>query len=167
MIRFSFIVRETMSAEVSVVAETAQEARAEVKCRYEADEIAVTNLQDVDFQLASVNPDPLTMTFCRFEIFDTPALFTELRPADFVGVPDLDKLYRYDLRHGDDDSFPVTLEHCVVVNRFGTVYTTTPLLGEDDYSRTITDDDWSYCSNLADCTPTEFLAEMEKENPDV
>ena len=111
--------------------------------------------------------EPRDMTFARFDIFDTPALFTELRPSDIVGVPDLDKLHRYDLRHGDDDSFPVTLEHRVVVNRFGTIFTAVPLLDEHVRSRSITDDDWGFCSDLADCTPTEFLAELEKENANV
>lgn len=169
MKEFRFVVTETLTAEAYIAADTEQEARAELKRRYEADEIIAINPKDVEFQLVGVDVlgEPRDMTFARFDIFDAPALFTELRPSDIVGVPDLDKLYRYDLRHGDDDSFPVTLEHRVVVNRFGTIFTAVPLLDEHVRSRSITDDDWGFCSDLADCTPTEFLAELEKENADV
>ena len=169
MKEFKFIVTETLTADAYIAADTEQEARAELKRRYESDEIIAVTPKDVEFQLAGVEVlgEPRDMTFARFEIFDTPALFTELRPSDIVGVPDLDKLHRYDLRHGDDDSFPVTLEHRVVVNRFGTIFTAVPLLDEHVQSRTITDDDWGYCSDLADCTPTVFLAELDKEDADV
>lgn len=169
MKEFRFVVTETLTAEAYIAADTEQEARAELKRRYEADEIIAIDLKDVEFQLVGVDVlgEPRNMTFARFDIFDTPALFTELRPGDITGVPDLDRLYRYDLRHGDDDSFPVTLEHRVVVNRFGSIFTTIPLLDEDVRSRAITDDDWCYCPDLADCTPTEFLAESEKGNADV
>lgn len=165
MKEFKFIVTETLTAEAYIAAETEQEARVELKRRYEADEIVALNPKDVEFQLAGVDvlEEPRAMTFARFEIFDTPALFTELRPCDIVGIPDLDKLHRYDLRHGDDDSFPVTLEPRVVVNRFGTIFTAVPLLDEHVQSCTITDDDWGYCSDLDDCTPTEFLAELEED----
>ena len=168
MKEFRFVVTETLTAEAYIAAKNEQEARAELKRRYEADEIIAVNPKDVEFQLTSVEvmSGPRDMTFARFEIFDTPALFTELRSSDIVGNPDLDKLHRYDLRHGDDDSFPVTLEHRVVVNRFGTIFTAVPLLDEHVRSRTITEDDWGYRSDLEDCTPTEFLSDLAKENGD-
>lgn len=168
MKEFRFVVTETLTAEAYIAADTEQEARTELKRRYEADEIVAVNPKDVEFQLAGVEvmSEPRDMTFARFEIFDTPALFTELRPGDIVGVPDLDKLHRYDLRHGDDDSFPVTLEHRVVVNRFGIIFAAVPLLDEHVRSRAITEDDWGYRSDLEDCTPTEFLSDLVRKNGD-
>ena len=122
-------------------------------------------LKDADFRLYESREvtEPRDMTFARFDIFDTPALFTELNVRDIVNVQGLDKLYCYDLRHGDDDSFPVTLEHYVVVNRYGTIYTAVPLLDEGVRSREITEDDWGFRSDLEDCTPTEFLNELSRE----
>ena len=77
--------------------------------------------------------------FMRFEIFGVPALFVEGRPPETPAG-----LYRYGLRHGDDDSFPLTLEHNVKVNRFGTVFTNVVLLSEGQEYRVISDEDWGF-----------------------
>lgn len=102
----------------------------------------------------------------RFEIFDTPVLFTDNRMGcyDYYGA--IHYLNVYDLRHGDDDSIPLTLEEEVTVNRFGTILSPVELLG-DDKRRNITDDDWSYMSDLPDCTVKEFMDELWRKEDEV
>lgn len=56
--------------------------------------------------------------FSEVEIAGYQALFTELR-VDKSTVPE--GVYCYELRHGDDDSFPANLEENVRVNYFGAV----------------------------------------------
>ncbi len=165
MREFTFTVRETLTTTAYIEAETLEEARAKMKERFNAGEFPAEYEEDVEFVYkGSVELDePRDMTFSRFEIFGIPALFTEMRANDIIGVPGLDKLHRYDLRHGDDDAIPLTVEHRVVVNRFGTIFTAAPLLSDDVKSKDISDDDWGFASDLDDCTPMEFLAEVEKE----
>lgn len=78
------------------------------------------------------------------ELFDRIVLFSETR-IDPDTVPD--GMYLYSLRHGDDDSEPLTVEKCVVVNHFGDILTDMPFDGleneEEDYIR-IREDDWGY-----------------------
>ena len=103
---------------------------------------------------------PEDIKFARFEIFGIPALIADTRRVWLPrNIPGLDRLYAYDLRHGDDDSIPLTVEHCVVVNHFATIFTVIPLLDNLETPRDITQDDWTYRSDLADCTPLEFLHE--------
>lgn len=69
--------------------------------------------------------------FSEMEILDRKVLFTELR-VDKSTVPE--NVYCYAMRHGDDDSFPVTLEENVTVNYFGTILTTKPFdMGKEGY----------------------------------
>ena len=102
----------------------------------------------------------------RFEIFDTPVLFTDIpvRGHDYYNA--VPYLHVYDLRHGDDDSIPLTLEKQVIVNRFGTILS--PVAFIDNCQRKeISDDDWSYMSDLPDCTLKEFMEELwRKEDED-
>lgn len=102
-------------------------------------------------------------SFQQFEIFGKPALFSDSRNQIASNPLCLDCLYSYDLRHGDDDSYPCTLEHHVVVNWFGRVFTVEPLLGDDEDSRPIADDDWSF-SEYEDMTPLQFIEQYRKEN---
>lgn len=105
-------------------------------------------------------------SFQQFEIFGKPALFSDSRSQISSNPLCLDNLYSYDLRHGDDDSYPCTLEHFVTVNWFGRVYTLEPLLDDDEDSRPITDDDWSF-SEEEDLSPLEFIEQHRKEQNDV
>ena len=52
------------------------------------------------------------------ELFGRKGYFTELR-VDQKTVPE--GMYCYELRHGDDDGFPVSIEGSVRVNYFGAV----------------------------------------------
>lgn len=95
----------------------------------------------------------------RFEIFGTLVLFTDNNISGYDYGEAIKFLNVYDLRHGDDDSFPLTLEEVVTVNRFGTILSPVEFLG-DSIRRNITDDDWSYISDLPDCTVKEFMEEL-------
>lgn len=64
------------------------------------------------------------------EVLGQEALFTELR-VDMATVPE--GVHCYELRHGDDDSFPAAIEKKVTVNYFGAILLTKELLKEDDY----------------------------------
>lgn len=115
----------------------------------------------------------------RFDIFGHQTLFTNLLIAlnvkkamrqlgysndDVSKVPMLfhrAKIYFYDLRHGDDDSIPLTLERLALVNRFGRIFTLEPLLKEYEDNRPIFEDDWGFQSDLPDCTLIEFVNEMQ------
>lgn len=103
-------------------------------------------------------------SFTRFEIFGKPALFSDSRGQLSRKIIGLSGLYAYDLRHGDDDSYPCTLEHYVAVNWFGRVFTAEPLLDDNETSRPVTDDDWSYLSDEEDLTPLQFIEQYRKEN---
>lgn len=105
------------------------------------------------------NHDYENKPLSRFLIFDRKVLFSDLPPNEIDKMRGIDKLYRYDLRHGDDDSVPLTLEHRVVVNRFGTILSFIPLLADDEKSRPLTDDDWGF-SGEDDMTPEAFYEMM-------
>lgn len=99
----------------------------------------------------------------RFEIFEKEALFTDL-PADKVdALQGADKLYRYDLRHGDDDSIPLKVEMQVTVNRYGTVFTAEPLFMEGEFSRDLYDEDWGFLSDEPPMTPEQFYNAMQEK----
>lgn len=74
------------------------------------------------------------------EVLEQEALFTELR-VDPATVPE--GVYCYELRHGDDDSFPAAIEKQVAVNYFGTILLTKELLKKDDYL-SLTPDDFGF-----------------------
>lgn len=160
MSNYTFVVREIMTATVHIEADSEEAARALLWKRYEADEINADHLSDVEFESAGVTAsgDPEEVRLARFEILGLPALITEQRARELTGVPGVDRLYAYDLRHGDDDSIPVTVERHVGVNRYATVFTAVPLLREGEEYRELTLDDWGYDSDLDDCTPVEFLS---------
>ncbi len=65
-------------------------------------------------------------TLSEVEVNGHIALFTDLR-VDKATIPH--GVNCYELRHGDDDSYPGELERTVAVNYFGTVFTTEDLLG--------------------------------------
>lgn len=70
-------------------------------------------------------------SFQEVEIKGHMALFTELR-VDKSTIPEC--VNCYELRHGDDDSYPAALEHGVRVNYFGAVLMTDKVeLGRDGY----------------------------------
>ena len=161
MKEFTFTVRETLTTTAYIEANGMEEARAKLKERYEAGDISVDDVEDVEFVYKSAfELEQRDMTFARFEIFGVPALFTEMRVNDITGVSGLDRLHRYDLRHGDDDTIPLTVERRVLVNRYGTIFAAASLLADDEKSKNISDDDWGFDSDLDDCTPMEFLAEL-------
>ena len=74
------------------------------------------------------------------EVLGQEALFTELR-VDLATVPE--GVHCYELRHGDNDSFPAAIEKKVTVNYFGAVLLTKELLKEDDYL-SLTPDDFGF-----------------------
>ena len=111
----------------------------------------------------------LTMHDCRasqsmpqFWIFDKPALFTDSRRQINDCPPlGLSGLYSYDLRHGDDDSEPLTLEDSVTVNWWGRIYTAEPMLDPGESMRPICSDDWGF-SDEEDLTPLQFIEKYKK-----
>ncbi len=96
------------------------------------------------------------------------ALFSDL-PADKVdALQGADKLYRYDLRHGDDDGIPLKVQPEVTVNRYGTVFTAEPLFMEGEFSRDLYDEDWGFLSDEPAMTLEQFYTAMkEKERQTV
>ena len=98
-----------------------------------------------------------TQSMPQFWIFDKPALFTDSRRQinDYPPLG-LSGLYAYDLRHGDDDSEPLTLEDSVTVNWFGRIYTAEPMLEPGENMRPICPDDWGF-SDEEDLTPLQFI----------
>ncbi len=90
----------------------------------------------------------------EMEIWDRKVLFTELR-VDKSTMPE--NVYCYAMRHGDDDSFPVTLERNVAANYFGSILTTEPFdLGKSGYLA-IDYDDYGFTG--AEMKLEEFLLE--------
>ncbi len=74
-----------------------------------------------------------------------------------------DKLFRYDLRHGDDDSIPLKVQPEVTVNRYGTVFTAEPLFMEGEFSRDLYDEDWGFLSDEPPMTPEQFYNAMQEK----
>lgn len=160
MNNYTFVVREIMTATVHIEADSEEAARALLWRQYYTDKTRACNLSSVEFELFGVSTDSVSedTKLERFEIFGEPALITEQRARKLADVPGMNRLYAYDLRHGDDDSVPITVERHVGVNRYATVFTAVPLLREGEEYRKLTPDDWGYDSNLDDCTPVEFLS---------
>lgn len=65
--------------------------------------------------------------------------------------------YPYDLRHGDDDSYPVTVEESVFVNFFGCVITDKPFEFDNPYDKHIMLDYEDFYFEDIKRTPKEFF----------
>lgn len=97
--------------------------------------------------------DARTLQYEGFELFGRDVLFTGAR-IDRDTLPR--GIYAYDLRHGDDDGVPCTLEKHVVVNHFGTVLTNRPFsLPKEGYKR-IGEEDYSF-SGLPECLLEDYM----------
>jgi len=80
------------------------------------------------------------LEFSVADILGQQALFTDLH-IDKATVPE--GVYYYALRHGDDDSFPATVEKAVTIDYFGAVLLTKELhFGENSYLPLTEDDFW-------------------------
>lgn len=97
--------------------------------------------------------DAHRLTYDGFELFGREVLFSQLR-IDRDTLPK--GIYAYDLRHGDDDGVPCTLEKRVAVDHFGTVLTNRPFSFPKDGYRRIGEDDYSF-TGLPECTLADFL----------
>lgn len=75
------------------------------------------------------------------EILGHKALFTELR-VDKSTIPE--GVFCYALRHGDDDSYPATLENGVSVNYFGSVLLTEKITLDEMKMRSVDCEDFWY-----------------------
>ena len=163
MNRYDFLIYESREGEASIEAESPKEARDKLMALYKAGGIEFKFVTSTDNEI--LNTTPLTvMPLQRFEIFGKDALFTDLHADDVDKLQGIDKLYRYDLRHGDDDSVPLSVEPRVTANRFGTVFTAEPLFIKGEFSRDLFDEDWGFLSDREDMTPEQFYnAMLEKE----
>ncbi len=167
MNRYDFLIYESRQGEASIEAESPKEARNKLMALYKAGGIEFTFVTGTDNEILNITPLK-AVPLQRFEIFGKEALFTDL-PADKVdALQGADKLYRYDLRHGDDDSIPLKVQPEVTVNRYGTVFTAEPLFMEGEFSRDIYDEDWDFLSDQEPMTPEQFYnATQEKERQTV
>lgn len=106
--------------------------------------------------------DVNTERFQEVDVKGHMALFTELR-VDKKTIPK--GVSCYELRHGDDDSYPATLEQSVRVNYFGTVLMTDKLeLGEKGWIALSYDDFGFLGENLS---VLELQANYEEEPDDL
>lgn len=97
--------------------------------------------------------DARKMDFAGFELFGREVLFSQVRiERDTIPAG----IYAYDLRHGDDDGIPCTLEKNVRVNYFGTVLSNKPFKLPDEGYRRIGYDDYGF-SSLPDCTLSDYM----------
>lgn len=91
------------------------------------------------------------------EVKGRMALFTEVR-VDKDTIPD--GMYCYDLRHGDDDGMPCTIEQNVTVNYFGAVIVSVPFdFGNEDYVP-VSYDDFGFTGEHL--TVSEYAEKMER-----
>ena len=167
MNRYNFLIYESRQGEASIEAESPKEARDKLMALYKAGGIEFTFVTGTDNEILNITPLK-DVPLQRFEIFGREALFTDLS-ADAVEEPKgIDKLYRYDLRHGDDDSIPLKVQPEVTVNRYGTVFTAEPLFMEGEFSRDLYDEDWGFLSDEPAMTLEQFYTAMkEKEKQTV
>ena len=167
MNRYDFLIYESRQGEASIEAESPKEARDKLMELYKAGGIEFTFVTGTDNEILNITPLK-AVPLQRFEIFGKEALFTDL-PADKVdALQGTDKLYRYDLRHGDDDSIPLKVQPEVTVNRYGTVFTAEPLFMESEFSRDLYDEDWGFLSDEPPMTPEQFYSAIkEKERQTV
>lgn len=91
------------------------------------------------------------------EVKGRMALFTEVRvDKDTIS----DGMYCYDLRHGDDNGMPCTIEQNVTVNYFGAVIVSVPFdFGNEDYVP-VSYDDFGFTGEHL--TVSEYIEKMEK-----
>lgn len=69
-----------------------------------------------------------------------------------------EKYYYYEMRHGDDDIYPpLTIEHSVTVNFYGTIRSITPILDIQDGGIDLTEDE-SYDLGAASSEPADTIA---------
>ncbi len=163
MNRYDFLISETRQGEASIEAESPKEARDKLMELYKAGGIAFTFVTRTDDEIMEITPLKV-MPLQRFEIFGKEALFTDLPGNQVDALQGADKLYCYDLRHGDDDSVPLEVQPEVTVNRYGTVFTAEPLFMAGEFSRDLYDEDWGFLSDQEDMTPEQFYnAMLEKE----
>ncbi len=151
MNRYDFLIYESREGEASIEAESPKEARDKLMALYKAGGIEFKFVTSTDNEILNTTPLKV-MPLQRFEIFGKDALFTDLHADDVDKLQGIDKLYRYDLRHGDDDSVPLSVEPRVTVNRFGTVFTAEPLFIKGEFSRDLFDEDWGFLSDREDMT---------------
>lgn len=97
--------------------------------------------------------DARKLTYDGLELFGQEVLFTGAR-VDRNTLPK--GIHAYDLRHGDDDGIPCTLERSVVVNHFGTVLTNRPFSLSREGYRQIGEEDYSF-SGLPECTLADYM----------
>jgi len=97
--------------------------------------------------------DARNLSYDGFELFGREVLFSQFR-IDRDTPPK--GIYAYDLRHGDDDGTPCTLEKHVVVNHFGTVLSNRPFSLPKEGYKLIGEDDYSF-SGLPECTLTDYM----------
>ncbi len=129
---------------------------------YKAGGIEFSFVTGTDNEILNITPLK-AVSLQRFKIFGKEALFTDL-PADKVdALQGVDKLFRYDLRHGDNDSIPLKVEMQVTVNRYGTVFTAEPLFMEGEFSRDLYDEDWGFLSDEPPMTPEQFYNAMQEK----
>lgn len=97
--------------------------------------------------------DARRLSYDGFELFGREVLFSQLR-IDRDTLPK--GIYAYDLRHGDDDGIPCTMEKHVVVNYYGTVLSNRPFSLPKEGYKLIGEDDYSF-SGLPECTLADYL----------
>ena len=107
--------------------------------------------------------NPMEETYDPVDLFDKPALFTNLR-IDRATVPP--GLYAYDIRH-DDEGRVATIENHVRVNHMGTVITAEPTdLGAAGYIEYGEDNYFLNFAGSHDCTTipeyTHYLSELQQ-----
>lgn len=101
--------------------------------------------------------------FEPFELFGKVVLFTDGR-IDPKTVPE--GLYLYSLRHGDDDSIPLTVEKHVTVNHFGNIISKReiPFPDGEEYAEIPGDDDWGYLSDMDEMTVDDYF-KLKSDEP--
>ncbi len=162
MNRYDFLIYESRQGEASIEAESPKEARDKLMELYKAGGIAFTFVTRTDDEIMEITPLKV-MPLQRFEIFGKEALFTDLPGNQVDALQGVDKLFRYDLRHGDDDSIPLKVQPEVTVNRYGTVFSAEPLFMEGEFSRDLYDEDWSFLSDEPPMTPEQFYNAMQEK----
>lgn len=162
MNRYDFLIYESCQGEASIEAESPKEARDKLMELYKAGGIEFTFVTGTDNEILNITPLK-AVPLQRFEIFGKEALFTDL-PVDKVdALQGADKLFRYDLRHGDDDSIPLKVQPEVTFNRYGTVFTAEPIFMEGEFSRDLYDEDWDFVSDEPPMTPEQFYNAMQEK----
>ena len=162
MNRYDFLIYESRQGEASIEAESPKEARDKLMALYKAGGIEFTFVTNTDNEILNITPLK-AVPLQRIEIFGKEALFTDLSANKVDALQGTDKLFRYDLRHGDDDSIPLKVQLEVTVNRYGTVFTAEPLFMEGEFSRDLYDEDWGFLSDEPPMTPEQFYNAMQEK----